>query len=97
MFIATKLEAFRGRGGRDFLASHDLEDVIVVVDGRPELVEEVSACEREVRAYLTHELGALLRNPAFVEILFGYLPGDEASQARLPVVRERLEQLAALE
>lgn len=35
VFVATKLEAFKGRGNRDFLASHDLEDVVTVVGGRP--------------------------------------------------------------
>ena len=34
LFIATKLEAFHGRGGDDVFASHDLEDIIAVVDGR---------------------------------------------------------------
>lgn len=35
-FCATKIEAFRGRGKGDYLASHDLEDLITVVDGRAE-------------------------------------------------------------
>jgi hypothetical protein len=30
-FLATKLEAFHGRGGGDVFASHDLEDVIAVL------------------------------------------------------------------
>jgi hypothetical protein len=33
VFLATKLDAFRGRGAGDFLASHDLEDVVVLIDG----------------------------------------------------------------
>jgi hypothetical protein len=45
VFLATKLEAFHGRGGGDFLASHDLEDIAVVVDGRPGLVNEVATCQ----------------------------------------------------
>lgn len=32
-FAAIKLETFKGRGGGDFLGSHDLEDVVSVVDG----------------------------------------------------------------
>jgi hypothetical protein len=36
-FVATKLEAFAGRGGGDFLSSHDLEDVLNIVDGRERL------------------------------------------------------------
>lgn len=52
VFLATKLEAFHGRGGGDFLASHDLEDIAVVIDGRPELVNEVATCEIAPRIYL---------------------------------------------
>jgi predicted nucleotidyltransferase len=89
VFLATKLEAFYGRGGGDFLASHDLEDLAVVIDGRPELVDEVAACEAALRAYLADEIGSLLRNAAFLEALSGHLPGDETSQARLPIIRER--------
>ena len=43
LFVATKLEAFRGRGRGDMVTSHDLEDIVTVVDGRPELVNEIEA------------------------------------------------------
>jgi hypothetical protein len=36
VFVATKLEAFKGRGKGDFLASHDIEDIVTVV-GRSRL------------------------------------------------------------
>lgn len=36
-FIATKLEAFRGRGHGDYQASHDLEDILLVLAGLPDL------------------------------------------------------------
>jgi hypothetical protein len=35
-FCATKLEAFAGRGKHDYQSSHDLEDLMAVVDGRAE-------------------------------------------------------------
>lgn len=44
-FVATKLEAFDGRGNNDFVMSHDLEDVICVLDGRPELENEITNSE----------------------------------------------------
>ena len=47
-FLATKLEAFHGRGGHDYRASHDLEDIITVIDGRPELGTEVLAADAAV-------------------------------------------------
>lgn len=37
-FLATKLEAFRGRGQGDYLASHDMEDIITIIDGRLSLL-----------------------------------------------------------
>jgi hypothetical protein len=52
LFIATKLEAFHGRGGDDVVASHDLEDIIAVVDGRAEIVGDVAAASDGVRAYV---------------------------------------------
>lgn len=51
-FIATKLEAFKGRENGDFPESHDLEDLVAVVDGRESLVAEVSAERKELRAYI---------------------------------------------
>ncbi|MCK4690308.1 MAG: hypothetical protein KAT20_00755 [Desulfuromonadales bacterium] len=35
-FIATKLEAFFGRGNGNYWGSHDLEDIMTVIDGRPD-------------------------------------------------------------
>ena len=40
-FVATKLEAFHGRGKNDFCSSHDIEDVITVMDGRQNLSREI--------------------------------------------------------
>ena len=33
-FIATKIEAFLGRGNNDFFSSSDLEEIITILDGR---------------------------------------------------------------
>lgn len=35
LFLATKIEAFRSRGRGDFVASHDLEDLIAVAGTGP--------------------------------------------------------------
>lgn len=90
MFVATKLDAFDDRGHGDHHASRDLEDVIAVVDGRAELVDEVAAAPSEVRAYLAGRVDQLLAEPDFVDAVAGHLAGDED---RLPVVIDRLRQL----
>lgn len=41
--LATKLEAFHGRGHSDLLASRDFADIVALVDGRSELVAEAQA------------------------------------------------------
>jgi hypothetical protein len=93
-FLATKLEAFAGRGIGDYLASPDLEDVITVTDGRPEIVEEVLRVEVELRLYLAERFSALLATRSFLDALAAYLPPDAASQGRLPIVLDRLHRLA---
>ena len=95
-FIATKLEAFEGRGRSDHAASHDIEDVIAVIDGRPELVEEVQGSPSDLRAYLSQKFGSLLRDQRFLDGVPGHLPPDEASQGRLGIVLDRMKLFAAL-
>jgi predicted nucleotidyltransferase len=94
-FCATKLDAHADRGAGD-MYHHDLEDVIAVVDGRSELHAELAATGIQVRRYVAEELRRLLDTPTFLEALPGHLPGDAASQARLPLVRDRLEALSLL-
>jgi len=95
-FCATKLEAFAGRGKGDYMASHDLEDLISVIDGRAEIVTEVELAPVDVRTYITSEIRKLLSVREFVDSLPGYLRPDRASQARLGNLLSRLEQITAL-
>ena len=94
LFIATKLEAFHGRGGDDVVASHDLEDIIAVIDGRPEIVGDVGAVSDDVRAYIGVEVRTLLDNRDFTEALAGFLLPDPASQARRSLLEDRLRSLS---
>jgi hypothetical protein len=94
-FIATKLEAFKGRGKGDFFGSRDLEDLISVVDGRAALAAEVGGATVEFRAYIRAEVNSLLATAAFTDALPGYLLPDAASQARISIVIQRLEELAS--
>jgi hypothetical protein len=93
LFIATKLEAFHGRGANDVFASHDLEDIVALVDGRPTITAEVAAAGLEIRAYIAAEIRALLNNPDFTEALPGFLLPDAGSQARRGFLEERLRKL----
>jgi hypothetical protein len=93
-FVATKLDAFHGRGDNDYGGSHDLEDLIAVIDGRPEIANEVRRASSDVRRYIAFEVGRLLATPAFVDALPGFLLPDSATQARYPLLLDRLSLLS---
>lgn len=94
-FIATKLEAFKGRGLGDFLGSKDLEDLVSVIDGRPSLLAEVRTAPDELRDYIRTEVKGLLETPGFQDALPGCLLPDAASQSRIRIVLDRLHGLVS--
>ena len=94
--MATKLVAFAGRGRGDYLFSHDLGDIISVVDGRESLVSELSACHAELRLEVAASVARLMTPRSFLDSLPGHLPGDTASQERLPDLLSKLRHIAAL-
>jgi predicted nucleotidyltransferase len=96
VFIATKLEAFYGRGKGDYGVSHDMEDIITVIDGRPELLTEIASADSELRQYLADEIEDLLGNPSFTDTLGYHFAGDAANQARVPEVLRRLRAIAGI-
>lgn len=95
-FLATKLDAFDNRGAGDFYASHDMEDVITLIDGRPEIVEEVSNAPDDVKEFLAEEFERFLKNRAFLDALPGHLLPDSASQLRIPLLMDRIKAVASL-
>jgi len=86
-FIATKLEAFEDRGKGDHRASHDIEDVIAVIDGRPELAREFDSAPTDGRAFVRSHL----TTPQFQDaapLHLGY-----GSDGRAPILRGRIADL----
>lgn len=95
-FIATKMEAFADRGKGDFQASHDMEDIITVVDGRETLESEIRASSEALCTYIADTLAAYMKNEAFLGCLPGHLPPDAASQQRLLGLLEKITSIAAI-
>jgi hypothetical protein len=92
-FVATKLEAFRGRGRGDYTSSHDLEDLLAVIDGREVIVEEITGAT-ELRSYIADQFRSLLANHAFIDALPGYLLPDPSSQSRLSNLIDRITEIS---
>jgi len=94
-FIATKLDAFAERGKGDYLESHDLEDVLSVVDGRPEIVDDIAQAEPELRRYVGKIFADLVADEGFLNALPGLIV-EGSPAVRAPVVLERLRTIAAM-
>jgi predicted nucleotidyltransferase len=91
-FMATKLEAFKDRGNNDVYLSHDLEDVITVVDGREELMGELSSAPTDVRDFGAKTLRDVLQHPDFTNVL----PGIVSQSTRTGLVLQRFTKISDL-
>ncbi|MDQ3563989.1 MAG: hypothetical protein M3436_07555 [Pseudomonadota bacterium] len=73
-----------------------MEDIITVVDGRPELLDEIAAADSDLRGYLMEEIEGLLGDSQFTDTLNWHFAGDAANQVRMPEVLRRLRSIAGL-
>lgn len=90
-FIATKYEAYKGRGGNDPLASHDFEDILNIIDGRPEVINEIETSIPELRIYLAQETANILTHSAIEYAIEGFCNG---TKDRANLIFEKLEHIA---
>jgi len=58
-FLTTKFEAFAGKGKGDFF-SHDIEDIVFVMENRERLIVELSSCSTELKHYFSKKADELL-------------------------------------
>lgn len=89
-FVATKLEAFASRGGGDFMSSHDLEDVMNIVDGREELGDEMAGAPFELKQAVAAAFSQMLRHADFANVL----PGLISEPERAGLLLARLKNLS---
>lgn len=92
-FVATKLEAYKGRGNDDPLASHDMEDILNIIDGRPELIDEFNNADQDVREFITEEISTLLEHNMIDYAIQGVVLGDTG---RVDIVFDRLKAIKEL-
>ena len=92
--LATKLEAFNGRGD-SMLASKDAEDIVTLVNGRDSLMDEIADSPEKLRGFIAQEIGRFLKNKDFDYLLASAIPSE--SPDRLGLVKERFEQLSRID
>ena len=65
-----------------------------VLDGRPEIVEEIATSSMELQRYLADRCGALLATPNFMDAMQGMVFPDESLAERVQLLVERFRQVA---
>ena len=90
--VAIDIGDKHDRGGNDVYLSHDLEDIMTVLEGRAAVAREVAAASAPVRQHVAQAAATLLQMPAFHNALPGLLSDPE----REPTVKARLTQIARL-
>lgn len=93
LFICTKIDAFRSRGASNDAESQDIEDVITVIDGRPELCVEIEASRAEVGFFIAEEFRQLLADTNFVSNIEWHLPLGAGGTSRVPIVESRMQEI----
>jgi predicted nucleotidyltransferase len=92
LFLATKWEAHKSRGGEDPRMSHDFEDVIYIIDNNLKVVDDVSKAEPDVQKFLKEMATEILDHPSRNEIIESQINPFTAEE-RAKMVIEKLEKI----
>lgn len=76
-FLATKLEAFAGRGKGDYLGSRDIEDIVFVLENRTDMMRELFESNEELKKYFSRQAKEL-KNEKFLNILPGLVADSDS-------------------
>ncbi|MEO1448884.1 MAG: hypothetical protein AAFV07_05110 [Bacteroidota bacterium] len=95
-FIAAKIEAFIHRGEGDFRSSEDFEDLVYLLDNRPEILDDLTKAFHEVRKYIQGHFARFLEHPDLEEGLMYALPFG-ADEGHFAKIREVMDSVANYE
>jgi predicted nucleotidyltransferase len=90
-YLATKFEAFNGRGS-DYRTSHDIEDIVYVLDNRINIVEEISNDDKRIANFIKEQLQIISNKGLLNEVLMAHIH-PLMSDERLPIVEEKIIQI----
>jgi len=89
-FLASKVEAFYGRGSDDPRFSHDLEDVVLILDGTEDVLDKLNGADPEVFNFLKQTATEFLKNTDIQEAIIGHL---DHSAGKVDAINELFKSL----
>jgi hemerythrin superfamily protein len=95
-YLASKIEAFLNRGGEDFRMSEDFQDIIYLLDNRPELEKEIKHGFYQVREYIQNNFRQLLSHADLEEGICYALPYG-LDEYGVEKIKQAMERIAGIE
>lgn len=77
--------------GIDFRTSHDIEDIIYVLDNRTSIVEEINADDPQIKAFIKKALNKISQKGILQEVLISQIHPLMVEQ-RMPIAKEKISQ-----
>ncbi|MNY31783.1 hypothetical protein D3C86_1659580 [compost metagenome] len=77
------------------LMSKDAEDIVVLINGRDTLVDEIASAPLDLRQYIRAEMSKFISNTDFLYLLSSAMNGEESE--RIEIVEERFRRISSEE
>jgi hypothetical protein len=90
-YLATKFEALNNRG-KDYRTSHDMEDIVYVIDNRIPIVEEIARDNIRISTFIKEQLQNLIQKELLQEVLIAHIH-PLMQEERIPIVEEKINQI----
>lgn len=92
-FLASKFTAYHDRGGNDPRFSHDLEDIIYIIDNRTDWHQIlINEQDQEVKEFLINEFSNILTSNKMQEAILGNL-FYETQDKRYGMIMDKINQV----
>jgi hypothetical protein len=90
-YLATKFEAFNSRG-KDYRTSHDIEDIVYVLDNRITIVSEIEKDDRRIAVFIKEQIQLIIQKGLLQEVLLSHIH-PLMLEERMPIVEEKITQI----
>jgi hypothetical protein len=92
--LASKFAAFWERGAADPRMSHNLEDIVTLLNGREQIVEDVLKAPRPCRDYLVECFGKILKEERLEDSIESHVFPDSLASERLMTVKRKIREFS---
>lgn len=93
-YLAIKFETFMNRGS-DYRTSHDIEDIVYILDNRVGIVDEIANDDIRIRHFIIQQLQQIISKGLMMEILVAHIHPIMIAE-RLPIIEEKIGLILSL-